>query len=277
MKKNVMGVVMVLLLLSGQSAFAAIRYEYFQTSRAEGDEHSSDLNARAVLDGPRSRVEFISGNTYPPGTYMISTDGARRLLFVDPTQKLYTEVNTLGIASAIGTSNIAISNLKSSVTRLADSQVIAGIPADHYRLTMTYDITIVFRNMPLKQSVRTNIDQWTTVRFGDVGDAAFASGIQTGNPKVDEVITAETTKIKGFPLRQVVQVTTINNTGQATGTKLVVPATRTKTREMTVTSVAEMKADDAMFAVPAGYQHTDYRDMITKSQTQVLSSTSSTQ
>ena len=154
MKKIVMGVV-VMLLLTGHSAFAAIQYDFFQSSRGDGEQGSSDFNARAVIDGQRSRVEFISGNTYPPGTYVISTDGARRLLFVDPTQKIYTEVNTLGIASAIGTSNISITNLLSSVTKLDDTKVIAGIPTDHYRLTITYDITVTFRNMPLKQSVRT--------------------------------------------------------------------------------------------------------------------------
>jgi len=208
---------------------------------------------------------------------MISTDGARRLLFVDPTQKLYTEVNTLGIASAIGTSQIVISNLQSSVTRLDDGKVIAGIPTDHYRLNMTYDITVTFRNMPLKQSVRTIIDKWTTVRFGDVADVAFGNPAQTGNAQIDELISAETTKIKGFPLRQTVSVTTINNNGQIPGSRLVVPATRTKTRETTVTAISEMAADDKMFRIPAGYQRTDFTEAISKSQTQVLSTTSSPQ
>jgi len=274
MKRMVMGVIVALLL--APAAFAAVQYEYFQTSR-EGDEHPADFNARAFIDGPRSRIEFISGNTYPPGTYMISTDGAKRLLFVDPTQKLYTEVNTMGIASSIGSSNIVITNLQSSVTRLDDAKVIAGIPTDHYRLTMTYDIQVTFRNMPLKQSVRTIIDKWTTVRFGDVADAAFGTQVQTGNAKIDELVMAETTKIKGFPLRQTVQVTTINNTAQVPGSKLVLPATRTKTREMTVTAISEIHADDKLFRVPAGYQRTDYAEQVSKSQTQVLSTTSTPQ
>ena len=276
MNKSVRGV-MVVLLLTGHAAFAAVQYEYFQTSRSEGDERPADFNARAFIDGQRSRIDFISGNTYPPGTYMISTDGARRLLFVDPTQKLYTEVSTLRIASAIGSSNIVVTNLQSSVTRLDDGRVIAGIPTDHYRLTMTYDITVMFRDMPLKQAVRTIIDKWTTVRFGDIADVAFGNPAQTGNEKIDELISAETTKIKGFPLRQMVSVTTINNTGQALGSKLVVPATRTKTRETTVTAISEMAADDKMFRVPAGYQRTDFTEQVSKSQTQILSTTSSPQ
>jgi hypothetical protein len=276
MKKIVMGVVVVLL-LTGHSALAAIQYDFFQSSRGDGEQGSSDFNARAVIDGQRSRVEFVGGNTYPPGTYVISTDGARRLLFVDPTQKIYTEVDTIGIASAIGGSNINITNLLSSVTKLDDTKVIAGIPSDHYRLTITYDITITYRSMPLKQSVRTTIDKWTTVRFGDASDMAFSNSVQTGNAQIDELIAAETTKIKGFPLRQTVQVITVNNTAQKTNSKLVLPTTRTRSRETTVTAISETKTDDTLFRVPAGYAKNNYTEQVTKSQTQILSSTTSTQ
>lgn len=271
--KSVMGVIAAFLMTASVS-FGAIQYEFFQTSRSDMDDvPATDLNARAVLDGARSRVDFLAGNTYPPGTYVISTDGSRKLLFVDPTQKSYTEVNTLGIASAVGSSGITISNLLSNVAKLEDSRVIAGIPTEHYRLTITYEITINFRTMPLKQSVRTTIDKWTTVRFGDIMDSAFAGTAQTGNAKVDELIAAETTKIRGFPLKQTIQVVTINQNGTPLGSKLRLPASRTQTREMTVTSIAEVHPDDATFKVPADFRRVDFNDQITKSQTQVLSST----
>ena len=271
--KNVMGVVVAFLMVAS-NAFAAVQYEYFQTIRSDvQDMPASNLNARAVLDGQRTRVDFISGNTYPPGTYVISNDASKRLLFVDPTQKSYTEVNTLGIASAIATSGITITNLQADVAKLSDSQVIAGIPADHYRLTITYDITVAFRTLPLKQSVRTIIDKWTTVRYGDVGDASLAGTVQTGNQKVDELITDETQKIRGFPLKQTVQIVTINQSGAAAESKLRLPASRTMTREMTVTSIADVRTDDALFRIPADYRKVDFNDQITKSQTQVLSTT----
>lgn len=271
--KNVMGV-MVALLMVANTSFAAVQYEYFQTIRSDvQDMPPETMSARAVLDGQRSRTDFLSGNTYPPGTYVISTDGARRLLFVDPAQKSYTEVNTIGIANAVGTSGITIDNLQSEVAKLPDAQVIAGFPADHYRLTITYDITVNFRTLPLKQSVRTTIDKWTTVRFGDVMDSAFAANVQTGNTKVDELIADETTKIRGFPLKQTVQVVTMNQSGVNVGSKLRLPSSRTQTREMTVTSVSEVHTDDALFRIPADFRKVDFHDQITKSQTQVLSTT----
>ncbi|HSP13886.1 MAG TPA: hypothetical protein VLV78_03930 [Thermoanaerobaculia bacterium] len=273
MKKIVMGVV-VILLVTGDAAFAAIQYEFFQTSRSDAsDLPPSDFNAKALIDGQRSRVEFLSGNAYPPGTYVISTDGSRRLLFVDPTQKSYTEVNTMGIANSIGSSSIVINNLVSNVTKLDDGRVIAGIPTDHYRLTITYEITVNYRNMPLKQSVRTTIDKWTTVRFGDAIESALQSTAQTGNSKIDELIAAETTKIKGFPLKQTIQIVTINQSGNPLGSKLKLPASRTQTREITIVSIAESAADDSMFRIPAGYRKVDFNEQMSKSQTQVLSTT----
>ncbi|HEU4521397.1 MAG TPA: hypothetical protein VFT12_05295, partial [Thermoanaerobaculia bacterium] len=153
------------LTLFAHAAFAAVQYEYIQTSRSDADGMPPiDMSAKAVIDGSRSRVDFISGNAYPPGTYVVSNDGARKLQFVDPTQKTYTEVNTLSIASAIGMSNIKVENLKSSVTRLDDQQLIAGIPTNHYRLSLAFDVTVIFSGRPLKQHFRAEVDKWTTPR-----------------------------------------------------------------------------------------------------------------
>lgn len=272
MKKIWMGVALTFV---AHAAFAAIQFEFIQTSRSDSDSMPPmDLSAKAILDGSKSRVDFLSGNAYPPGTYVVSIDGARRLHFVDPAQKSYTEVDTRNIASAIGMSNIQITNLKSSVSKLEDQQIIAGIPADHYRLTMTFDITVTFKNRPLKQTVRTEIDKWTTVQFGDLTDDVTSKTLLTGNRQIDDLVAAETTKITGFPLRQTVRITAINATTVGRPVKnseLKVPSTVTLTREMTVTSIRETRSDEKMFAVPAGYTRTDFAERVPKPQTQVLS------
>lgn len=265
----------VALFLVAHAAFAALQYEFVQTSRSDADGvPPMEMSAKAIIDGARSRVDFISGNAYPAGTYVVSTDGARKLRFVDPTQKSYTEVNTLTIASAIGMSSIKIENLKTAVQKLDDQQLIASIPADHYRLTLTFDITVTFNGRPLKQVIRTEIDKWTTVRFGNTGDSLSAATLQTGNAQIDDLITAETTKITGFPLRQSIRITAINTIQDKRGgskSELRVPATTTLTREMTVTSIREMKAEEALFAIPAGFTRSEFADRVPKAQTQVIS------
>lgn len=265
----------VALLLVAHAASAAIEYEFVQTSRTAGNNAASnDFTARAILDGSRSRVEFKSGTAYPPGTYVVSNDGSRSLRFVDPVQKTYTEVNTVGIASAIGTSNIQIDNFKQTVVAVGDTQVYAGLPAEHYKQTITYDITVKFGSMPLKQAVRTEIDKWTTNRFGDIAQMGFATNqITTGNPAIDELISAETTKIKGFPLKQTIRITTtdLSASKRSTPSELKLPPTRTRTRELTVTAIREAKPEDSWFAVPAAYRRIDFAERAGKSQMQVLS------
>lgn len=263
----------VALTLVAHAAFAAVQYEFIQTSRSDSDHlPAMDMSARALIDGKRSRVDFLTGNAYPPGTYVISSDGARRMHFVDPSQKTYTEVNAATIASAIGMSNIRIENFKSSVMKLEDQQIIAGIPADHYRLVLTFDITVTPKNRPLTQTVRTEIDKWTTVRFGDV-QSLDSNTLLTGNEQIDDLILAETTKITGFPLRQTVKIVTINATtgGRPVRSQLKLPSSITLTREMTVTAIRETRADEVLFRVPADYTRTDFAESVPKPQTQVLS------
>jgi hypothetical protein len=267
-----MGVALTLVV--AHAASGAIQYDFIQTSRSDsGSAQPLDFTARAIIDGNRSRVDFLGGNAYPPGTYVISNNNARQFLFVDPTQKSYTELNTMTVASALGTSDIKIENFTSSVTKLEDRPVIAGIPADHYRLTMTYDITVTFRAMPLKQSVRTTIDKWTTIQFGDSVDDAFAGAtLQTGNPDLDKLIAAEATRIRGFPLRQSFQVVTTNLSAKSNASSpLRVPMTHTRVREVTVTSIGEVKSDPRAFHVPTDYRKVNFAEGVPKSQTQVLS------
>ena len=271
MKRVWMGVALTLVV--AHAASGAIQYEFIQTTRSDSSSAIPiDFTARAIIDGDRSRVDFLGGTAYPPGTYVIANNNARQLLFVDPTQKSYTELNTMAVASALGTSDIKIENFTSSVTKLDDRPIIAGIAADHYRLTMTYDITVTFRAMPLKQSVRATIDKWTTVRFGDADLAFAASAMQTGNADLDKLIVAETTKIRGFPLRQTFQVVTTNLSAKPnTDSKLRVPTSATRVREVTVTSIGEVKTDERSFQVPAEYRKLNFAEGIPKSQTQVLS------
>src|SRR5205807_1146177 len=45
---------------------------------------------------------FLTGNAYPPGTYLIATNGSRMMTFIDPSRKTFVEVNAASVASSIG-------------------------------------------------------------------------------------------------------------------------------------------------------------------------------
>ncbi|HUP61522.1 MAG TPA: hypothetical protein VNA69_14005 [Thermoanaerobaculia bacterium] len=239
----------LLLVLAAVPSQAALQYDYVVKSVSE---ENSDLSARATVDGTRSRIEFLAGNTYPPGTYVITSDGSR-LIFVDPANKWYTEFNAGGAVSAVGASNITVDNIEHKVHKLADSQLVAGIATEHYQIVLDYDVTVLMRSIPLKAHVHTVIDNWVTDRFGDLAQPVMTNSVRTGNAKIDSLLDFETeNKIKGFPMKQVATTrTTFEN--RATQSQLKVNPTRTVRREMRVTAIRETEASPAMFVVPPGF------------------------
>ncbi|MDQ3281798.1 MAG: DUF4412 domain-containing protein [Acidobacteriota bacterium] len=266
MKRLLVTVALALFTFPG---FAAVQYEFVQKN-STGDVVTpmTDLTARAIVDGARTRVEFLSGNVYPPGTYVISTDNLKRLYFVDPLKEWYTEVNTTGIATALAASDIKVENLQANNETFPNKEKIAGVEAEHHRVTLSYDLTLTVKSIPLKQHVRTEIESWTTSQFGALNAQSFLSGtMRTGNPQLDELIGAETGKHEGFPLRQIVTIHT--NYELPKGSKLKTPTMRTITRESLVTAIKETNAQPSMFVLPANYRRADQPDL-PKSNTQTL-------
>jgi hypothetical protein len=268
--------VITLLVAAGQGVYGAVQYEFRQTTHSDLESMpGTDMTGRGVIDGDRSRVDFLSGNEFPTGSYVFTVNGNRTLTFVDPAKKTYVEVNAAGVASAIGTAQITISKKKVKVAQLDDHLIIAGLPTDHYQLTIDYDITLAFGSIPLTQSVHETVDKWVTMALGDVEQDFLASGaVKTGNPELDELVDTENTKIKGFPLRQATTISTTMHRENVEGSKLsqVFRPTRTQTRELTITSIdarAAVRAD--LFSVPASYHKPDpLKDDSQKAPLQIL-------
>ncbi|MDP9193291.1 MAG: hypothetical protein M3P06_16460 [Acidobacteriota bacterium] len=249
-------------------SFAAIQYDFMlKNTSDDAAKQSSDMTGRATIDGFRSRIEFISGNLYPPNTYVLSTDSTGRLYFVDPAKQWFTEINTAGIATALGSSSIKISNLKSKTETLADRSQIAGVATDHSRLTLTYDITVTMRSIPITQHVETEIDSWTTKKFGDVPQSFLSLNNRTGNAELDKLLETENAKIGGFPLRQI--VTTRTRYDMPARTKLSRPSSRTMTRETWVTKIQETKTEPLQFTIPITYRRAD-QPLLPRSTTETL-------
>jgi hypothetical protein len=274
MKKNLPLIGLFLLVLTAPSAFAAIQYEFRQTTSSDLESiPATDCVGRAIIDGDRSRVEFLSGNIYPPGTYVIATNGERTMTFIDPSKKTFVEVNAASVTSAIGARKITVNNKKIDVSKMSDHLTIAGFPTEHYRLIMSYDITVSFGNLPLTQTVRTTIDKWTTDAFGEIGNTFLAGGaLKTGNADLDDLMSAENSNIKGFALRQIINVMTVNNHASQSG-ELKVNGTVTQTRELLVTSIQPMATVGvATFVVPLTYHKASpVHDDTQKAPMQVLS------
>ena len=252
MRKTLLAIV---LLLATQSGWAGVSYEFVQNTQSNIEQiPPTTLTGRAIIDGPRSRIDFGAGNVYAPGAYVISTDASRTLLYVDPVTKTYSEVSAAGLAATYGAADIKINNFKTNTTLLDDHPMVAGISTNHYHLTISYDMTLQYGTMPLTQKISEEIDKWTTPRFGDVADAFFANGsVKTGNPKLDELIDAETRSIKGFPLRQTVTVRSTSPISVNGELKSRMNDVRTQQRELLITKIQEQQADASVFHVPSTF------------------------
>ena len=250
----------LVLLLLAFPAFGALQYDFHQKNTSDDSiTPVTDLRARATIDGDRSRIDFLAGNLYPPGTYVVSTDGSRNLRFVDPKDQSFTEVNTASVITALSTANIKITNQKIDVVELPDPTTIAGIPTKGYKVTMNYDISRVVRGIPLKQHVQTIIEAWTTTQYANTRRTFLGGAPRTGNPELDTLLEAETSRIPGFPMRQVVTIRT--NYERPRGSRLETPTARTLTREMWVTSVRETTPGPGDFIVPVTFHRADQPDV----------------
>ena len=264
------------LLFCAQTALGAVQYEFRQSGRSDLDVVPvTDMTGRALIDGAKSRIDILSGNIYPPGTYVISIDSSRTLFFVDPLANSYTEVNTTGLASAIGGGRVSVSNIEHSVREADDHPTIAGFPTKHFQMTIKYDMTVQFGNMPITQRVNTTIDKWTTNAFSDASDYFMSvAALRTGNPQLDQVIDLETSKVQGFPLRQIVKITTTTTGRPVAGSQLKLNPTRVQSREILVTRIGETQASPASFTIPSRYKRAETGDV--KPEVQILSMEPST-
>ena len=126
MRMRVLGVI---LLFAVQTASAAIQYEFRQTVTSDADgAQPVDCTGNAVIDGEKSRIEFINCNAYPTGSFVLTTNGSRMLTFVDPTKKTFADVNAAAVATAIGSAKITVSNKKVNTTAMPDDPADANHP-----------------------------------------------------------------------------------------------------------------------------------------------------
>ena len=256
MRRVMLGVAFVLVV---QSASAAVEYEFRQVTHSELENvPSTDFTGRAIIDGEKSRVEFVAGTGYQPGTYLISTNGSRILTFVDPAKKAYMDINAGSVSTALGSAKITIANKKIDLTQLEDHPIIAGLPTDHYRMSISYDITLSLGTLALTENVHTIEDKFVTGAFGNIGLTYLASGaLKTGNLEIDDLVDTENTRVKGFALKQVISTTTSSGAFSGQSAKWT-PRTITTTREITISSITpNASVPGAVFLVPVAFHKMD--------------------
>jgi hypothetical protein len=118
---------------------------------------------------------------------------------------------------------------------------------------------MAMKNIPVKQHVETEIDSWTTMKFGDLPQSVLTRGGRTGNPDLDRLLDNQNAKISGFPLRQLVTTRTQYNVPARS--KLERPSQRTMTRETWVTKIHEIATEASQFTIPVSYRRADQPEL----------------
>lgn len=241
------------LLLVTTPLLAGLRYEFTESMRTDEATKSTTLSARAVVAGDMSRLEVLGGNRYEPGIYMI-THGNDRVYVVNPENKSYLEYETN--SRVLNPDRIQVTNLKSEFQEVSDGtpSVVAGYPTKHYRLTMTYDITVRMGSMSIKQNVMTVIDKWMTTAFDEVIEKyrENINELKTGNPEIDTLIETEASKFKGLTLKEHTQIIT-RVEQKKKNSNVNLPSTRKRTKEMVVSMIEEVQVSPNLFAIPVDY------------------------
>lgn len=265
MRKFILAAVAVSLVIPIAAAPGAIQYDFKQVTKTDPPSEKPRITSGSVyLDQGMSRVDYSKDSTSGAGTWVISRNGGRDTIYVDPKSKTYLVHSTGDLSQTLSSVQLQISNLQLDSRNLGSGPVMAGYSTDHYRITATYDVSISLGPIPLVQHVETVIDKWTTAAFGDVSEIYFRGNLpHSGDPEIDRIIEAETTQAPGFPLRQVTSITTtLSSKNLPKNTQIEVPRRRRQTTELIVTKVGRADSEPSKFQIPSSYQPIDQSSML---------------
>jgi hypothetical protein len=254
MRKAIGFIVAALALVASPSA-AGVYYK--AVTAVEGQQGVGDTTVQAWIEGEKARIEFVeSGNPLTPaGAYLLTQDGGRTILLVNPEQKTYAEWDLAAMAGVAGSVMKGMGPLlkfevsQPRVEKLADEDggSLLGLPVRHFRYRTSYTMKVKVFGMGQESSVVSEQDIWTTRQLEDValGVWLLKEPPSFGNEQLDALVAAETSKIDGLPLKQTTVQTTTSKRGQTT--------TRT---HMEVKELRQGNPPAGSFQLPAGYRET---------------------
>lgn len=215
---------------------------------------AQDGTINGWASGENGKVEFI-GNAnpmMPSGSYLITRDGARTLVLVDPTRKIYSKFDVQAMLDVTGGMMQGMKTMMKmqfespKIEKLLEENggLIAGLPTRHYKYRTTYAVNIDYMGHHRSVTVLEE-DIWSTTKTLDpaMGLWLKKQPTKTGDDQLDAMIAAEMNKVPGFPLKRV-SVTTTESEGRQ----------QTFRNQMEVTRVTVKPVPTSTFLIPTGYK-----------------------
>ena len=233
----------VLALLLSATAHAGVVYSA-KTKSTTGDATSTTW-VRGYLQGPNARLDFLQQSSIAPGTYVLTRDGGKSFVQVDPEQKTYTSwqgpQSNLTVTAEAKAAKTSVTDPKIEKLLDEDGGLILGMPTRHVKYRTTYSFTITLLHSHTTHMLSED-DIWITQQIKDPALKQWLSA-ETGDG-ADALTRSELAKINGIPLKRVTKLTSIEEDGESEDTNT----------EMNVTEIAERNLPASTFAIPAGYK-----------------------
>jgi hypothetical protein len=251
--RHVLSAIVVLAL----TACSHAGYSFRSVTTAEGGRGTEAQNSvvQALVEGPQARVEFVESQNamMKKGSYVLTQDGGKTMVMVDPGDKTYTKWDMEAMMGAAGDimkmmgGMVKMEFSEPKVEKLADEAgpALLGYSTRHYRFRTTFSTTLTVMGRVNTTTTVKEEEIWSTPAITDSGMGAWLrkSPPKSGNEQLDKVIRAEMNKIVGFPLKHIM----INSTTDANG--------KAQTHKMTmeVTDLKRVAVPASTFALPADY------------------------
>ncbi|HEV8578602.1 MAG TPA: DUF4412 domain-containing protein [Thermoanaerobaculia bacterium] len=246
--------------------FAGIHYKSVTKTQGDAAAQNSDIQVEGWVAGDNAKVTFVESSGNPvlqKGSYLVTKDGGKTLLLVNPEEKTYAEWSLQGMLGTVGAImngmgpllKIQFSEPKVEKLLEEDGGAIVGLPTRHYKTRTSYTMTVRVLGMGNTTDVVSEQDIWATSKLQDVGLGVWlrAEPPRTGNADFDKMIAAGAVKFQGFPLKMV----TVNTSTAKKGNR-----TTTTRSTMEVTQLDTNAAVPASaFEIPAGYEKTEIMPM----------------
>ena len=240
-------------LLAAVSAFAGLTYDFKSVTGGNADQ---TIAGSVRAEGPNMRIDFTTGDgtLFTTGSYALSTGGSK-LMVADPAAKTYYELDTdalLGGADALlgqfgGAVKFEVTDPKVHVTSSGAAGTMAGFPAQKSRVDSSYSMVMDAFGQKINIAVEMGTDVWWTDKIpAEAMNFLQMRSFRTGVEAVDKMLAAQTSAVKGFPLKQVTTTKIVMNNN---------PITTTSTSE--VTNVKQGKVEASVFAKPTGLKKID--------------------
>jgi hypothetical protein len=217
----------------------------------------STMNGSVSVEGDRMRVDFEKGDgiVFSDHSFILGSTPSGSLTVVDPANRTFSDLSpdlaSAGVGGVLGQLrdglNMVVSKPRVSVHDFGPGDPLDGRPTRRHQVDTRFAVRIKTAAGELAVFFHSVAENWTTDAL-PASYATFLAGqsVRTGVAEVDKVIAESTKTVRGFPLKQIVTTTIVQN-GSAVEFSTVT----------TVTDIEKKIFAPAIFSLPAGYSRTE--------------------